>query len=311
MQTDLQILDNESGFINNIDACVKILQMERKNGKIRGGRIRNSLIELEMPENLVIVGDLHGDLKSLLLILRKIKYENFLSNANNKLIFLGDYVDKGPNSIKILHNIFYLKCRYPDSVVLMRGNHEAPIEFPFSDHDLPLESIELFGKEKGEIIYKKFLSLFQLFTVITIVKHKLLMVHGGLPTIVNKDTCKLISDNGGNDKQKAILEELLWNDPRLIQNGTNWEVSRRLYGKHFGAEITRSWLEMTGTKVVVRSHEPCNGFRVDHDGMILTLFSSKAFYQKFEAAYLKLSCKEFLSINNAFDLTRHVKLLYV
>ena len=309
MQSDLQVSDIDYDFINDIDACIKILQMERKSGKIRGGRIRNALIELEIPENLVIVGDLHGDLKSLLLILREIKYENFLANANNKLIFLGDYVDKGTNSIEILQNILYLKCRYPDSVVLMRGNHEAPIEFPFHDHDLPSNSSEQFGKEKGEMIYKKILSLFQLFTVVTIVKNNLILVHGGLPTMINKDIRKLILDKGGNGKQKSVLEELLWNDPRLIQNGTNWEVSRRLYGKHFGPEITRNWLEMTGTKAVVRSHEPCRGFRVDHEGMIMTLFSCKASYQKFEAAYLHLSCQEFLSISNAYDLTPYVKLL--
>src|SRR5437899_6988325 len=202
LQSDLQVSDIDYDFINNIDACVKILQMERKSGKIRGGIIRNALIELEIPENLVIVGDLHGDLKSLLLILREIKYENFLANANNKLIFLGDYGDKGTSSIEILHNVVYLKYRYPDSVILMRGNHEAPIEFPFPDHDLPLHSNEHFGKEKGEMVYKKLLSLFQLFTVVTIVKNNLLLVHGGLPTMVNKDMRKLISDKGGNIKQK-------------------------------------------------------------------------------------------------------------
>jgi len=309
LQSDLQVSGIDCDFINDIDVCIKILQMERKSGKIRGGKVRNALIELEIPENLVIVGDLHGDLKSLLLILREIKYENFLANAKNKLIFLGDYTDKGNHSIEVLHNIIKLKCRYPDSVVLMRGNHEAPVEFPFADHDLPLDSCEHFGKEKGEMIYKKLLLLFKLFTVAIIVKNNLLLVHGGLSTMASKDIRKLIVDKGGNGKQKSILEQLLWNDPRLIQNGTNWEVSRRLYGKHFGPEITRSWLEMTRTKVVVRSHEPCRGFRVDHEGLILTLFSCKASYQKFEAAYLHLSCQEFRSISNAYDLTPHVKLL--
>jgi len=309
LQSDFQVSDIDYDFINKVDACIRILHMERKRGKIRGGRIRNALIELEIPENLVIVGDLHGDFKSLLLILHAIKYENFLSNANNKLIFLGDYADKGIHSLEVLNNIIQLKCRYPDSVVLMRGNHEAPIEFPFPDHDLPLDSSEHFGKEKGEMVYKKLLSLFQLFIVVTIVKNNLILVHGGLPTMVNKDIRKLILDKDASGKQKSVLEELLWNDPRLIQNGANWEVSRRSYGKHFGPEITRSWLKMTRTKAVVRSHEPCRGFRADHEGLILTLFSCKASYQKFEAAYLHLSCQEFSSISNANDLIPYVKQL--
>jgi len=310
LKSDLHILARtDDDFVNNMDRCIKILQKERKSGRILGGKIRNGFIEFGIPENLVIVGDLHGDVKSLLLILHEIKYEEFLANENNKLIFLGDYVDRGANSIEILYYIFYLKCKYPGSVVLMRGNHEAPIEFPFPSHDLPLKSIEHFGKEKGEIIYKKFLSLFQLLTLMTIVRNKLLIVHGGLPTITNKDIHKLILDEGQNSKQKSVLEELLWNDPRPIQNAKNWEVSRRVYGKHFGVEITRRWLEMTGTKAVVRSHEPCQGFKINHENMILTLFSCKESYQKFEASYLHVSGQHLFSIGNASDLIPYVKVL--
>jgi len=66
---------------------------------------------------------------------------------------------------------------------------------------------------------------------------------------------------------------------------------------------------MTGTKAVVRSHEPCQGFKINHENMILTLFSCKESYQKFEASYLHVSGQHLFSIGNASDLIPYVKVL--
>src|SRR5690242_10988589 len=103
-------------FIEAIDSVVNILQKERRVTRhIVGGRINSGLIELDMPKNLVIVADLHGDLRSIQRILKEIDYENFLANHNNKLIFLGDYVDRGNHSIGVLYTVCYLKWKYPNS----------------------------------------------------------------------------------------------------------------------------------------------------------------------------------------------------
>ncbi len=85
------------------------------------------MVELErIPEKLILIGDIHGDLQSLLWALKDINFDRLLRNPNNKLIFLGDYVDRGSNSIGVLYVMCFLKQKFPDSVVLMRGNHEAP-----------------------------------------------------------------------------------------------------------------------------------------------------------------------------------------
>src|SRR5689334_4960451 len=122
MNNNLQrfAISNVYEFIELVDSVIKILLKERNEGHIIGGKINSGLIELDLPQNLVIIGDLHGDLLTLQCILQEIDYEHFLSNYNNKLIFLGDYVDRGSDSIGILYTICYLKQKYPNSIVLMR-----------------------------------------------------------------------------------------------------------------------------------------------------------------------------------------------
>ena len=45
------------------------------------------------------------------------------------LIFLGDYGDRGDKSAEIYYIILKLKLAFPEQVVLLRGNHEAPTRF--------------------------------------------------------------------------------------------------------------------------------------------------------------------------------------
>ena len=121
------------------------MQENRRRRSIAGGQINGGLVEVHDLENLVVISDLHGDSKSLYRVLCNINYEQFLSRELNKLVFLGDYIDRGSDSLGIMYSVCYLKNTYPDSVILMRGNHEAPAEFPFSPHNFPYDIEDRFG----------------------------------------------------------------------------------------------------------------------------------------------------------------------
>ncbi|MFL6496241.1 MAG: metallophosphoesterase family protein [Nitrososphaera sp.] len=274
-------------------------------------RIGAELVKIYDLENLVVVSDLHGDSDSLFQILSEINYEHFLSKTLNKIVFLGDYIDRGGDSLSIIYAICHLKTTYPDSVILMRGNHEAPAEFPFSPHDYPNRLRDRFG-ERWREIYRETLSLFRMLTIVTIVRQKLLLVHAGLPTQKTQDA-KLAesytSDTESQLKSKSMLEELLWNDPRDLPEDKPYERSRRGLGRYFGRSVTNEWLQKTGTKVIIRGHEPCRGFKLDHDNKIMTLFSCRDIYPDSAAAYLSLDQGMIDAVEDAMDLSVHVKFL--
>jgi protein phosphatase len=147
-----------------------------------------------------------------------------------------------------------------------------------------------------------------------LIPKQLLIVHGGLPTaevcIPNSSEDRLGSSKGGSAAKNLLIssmEEILWNDPiDHISKGLDWEYSRRGYGKHFGITVTRKWLNATGSKLVIRGHEPCQGFKVNHQGTILTLFSCNESYPGFQAAYLKITREQLQNVNDVGEFVPYI-----
>ena len=78
----------------------------------------NNIIQVRSPCN--VVGDLHGQFHDLLELFR-INGEPPEANY----IFLGDYVDRGYNSVEVIQLLLCLKVKFPRRIVLVRGNHET------------------------------------------------------------------------------------------------------------------------------------------------------------------------------------------
>jgi serine/threonine protein phosphatase 1 len=65
------------------------------------------------------IGDIHGSYHKLRGLLDRLPY----TPGRDRLVFLGDYLDRGPDSARVLDLLCELKGREPDTIALL-GNHE-------------------------------------------------------------------------------------------------------------------------------------------------------------------------------------------
>jgi len=257
-------------FVEVVDKAVEVLSSE--NGKVGSFNVVGRLVELEPVGEALVMGDLHGDLESLIDILKESSFIQKMSqNKQAFLIFLGDYGDRGAYSTEVYYTVLKLKLLFPQQVVLMRGNHEGPEDLVASPHDLPYQFQIRFG-ENWNATYTKVRELFKHLYNVVLVKERCLMIHGGFPSQAN--TLEDLAYAHIKHPEQSFLEEMLWSDPNEMIKDVC--ASPRGAGKLFGEKVTKEALERFAVKILIRGHEPCEeGYKINHKGKVLTLFSRK------------------------------------
>uniref|UniRef100_A0A1I7UP68 Serine/threonine-protein phosphatase n=1 Tax=Caenorhabditis tropicalis TaxID=1561998 RepID=A0A1I7UP68_9PELO len=197
-------------------------------------------------------------------------------------IFLGDYVDRGPSSLRCLELLAYLRILFgPEKIRLLRGNHETqPIN---ASHGFKKECIRLYGVEDGTSIFVKWNVAFSFFSVIGRIKNFGVICHGSIGP--DTDLSKV------NDYKKPIhtippghmFESFLWADPKPgLDIGPEEEMCDACRNSLRGAshfvkeEYYTRWCEDNGIPVIYRAHMHCPfGIRINTtDGSVMTIFSS-------------------------------------
>ncbi len=115
------------------------------------------------------VGDIHGQFYDLL---RLFDYGGEPPLAN--YLFLGDYVDRGKNSLETICLLFAYKVKYRENFFLLRGNHESENinrMYGFYDECRRRYSVR---------VWKLFSECFNCLPVAAIIDDKILCMHGGL-----------------------------------------------------------------------------------------------------------------------------------
>ena len=249
-------------------SCDELEKLLEEGKKLFGNKVE----ELDPSTTVIFHGDLHGDIATVYSLWEKIGLEEVLNHY--KLVFLGDYVDRGPKQIEALLLVLALKARRPEEVIVLRGNHEPLRDVGVSPHDFPDILYSRCGP-KGMKVYEKALDLFDSMPLIAKVGN-VVGLHGGPPTrSVLKGRLEL-------DEEDVV--DILWSDPDELVGDKlcEWgdpphkcfrENYLRGVGKVWGAGLTRTFLEMMDSEVLVRGHTSVDGFALCHKSKVLTLFT--------------------------------------
>jgi protein phosphatase len=205
----------------------------------------SSLVRVEA-ERAVFVGDTHGDLESTEYV-----FSNF-DPRQYMIVFLGDYVDRGPQQLGNIVFLFERKLEFPGSVILLRGNHET-LEIN-RVYGFLNELLKLYGDD-GVAVWRRFNEIFSLMPYGCLVNGKILAVHGGLANGLS--TVRQIErlPKGETDPTDPIAFQLLWNDPSQEVKG--FAPNRRGAGTlYFGRDVVESFEKRNKISLIIRSHEP-------------------------------------------------------
>ncbi|MDO9517749.1 MAG: metallophosphoesterase, partial [Methanosarcinaceae archaeon] len=204
---------------------------------------------------ILIVADLHGDLNALYSALR------IRSDLGcDTVIFLGDYIDRGPASLDVLEKVFSLKIAEPEKIILLRGNHELKETNRFE---------KLFEDlEYDEDLYARINRVFDKMPVGAVISNKIFCVHGGIP---------------GPVKLSEITKEdaypYVWNDPSEM-DGINQSI-RGPGMRTFGEDVFDEFLQVNGLERMVRGHSVVEGgFKWWFGERLLSLYSVPGYCEK-------------------------------
>jgi protein phosphatase len=238
--------------------------------------LRAEPILLHLSGDIHIVGDIHGNIDDLLRIFEQSGYP-----PDAVYLFLGDYVDRGSFGVEVMTLLFALKCKFPEHIYLLRGNHETQ----------PISQTYGFSAECQKkfcmILFAEFNFVWTALPIAAVVNASVFCVHGGLSPSLKKleEFAKLQKPA---ETLFGVFNDLLWSDPsRKVEE---FEASSRGTGYCFGQAALDAFLEENGLTIMVRSHEMC------HTGIswcfpnCVTIFSNSDYTgRRNDGAVLRLS----------------------
>lgn len=144
---------------------------------------------LHLTSPLMVCGDLHGSYADLDYFLQQHTPFGSAKFLSTPILFLGDYVDRGPQSIEVVALVFAWKVLNPTSVLLLRGNHEDPLINGDIDHygtgSFLHKCIEVFGSgaDEGVDMWALINRVFERLPIAAIIDNNIFACHGGIPRL--------------------------------------------------------------------------------------------------------------------------------
>ena len=258
----------------------------------------NSLIKIRSP--CKIFGNIYGIYTDLMRYFES--YGNPSDNIQNgdinvmQYIFLGDFCDRGNQSLEIILLLFALKIKYPDFIYLIRGHHE----------DITINEFYGLGEECTEKIkedinnensvFKKINEVFDFLPFGVLVDNNILCIHGGIGCSINSldDINNIprpikVNQNPENHFEMNILDLIYSeyyeddeeenNDLYSINNLR--DINKRGFIVTYGKKRLDEFMDKNKINLIIAAHKFVKeGFCTYCDDKLLNLFSCSNYMDK-------------------------------
>ena len=226
------------------------------------------LIELEAP--LRVCGDIHGQYYDLLRIFEHCGYP-----GEYNFLFLGDYVDRGKQSLETICLLLAYKIKFPNKVHLLRGNHESSVTnriYGFYDECKRRYNVRL---------WRNFTELFNFLPVAALIDDKILCMHGGLsPDLRNLNSISEIT-RPTDIPDSGLLCDLLWSDPD--KETLEFDENDRGVSWVFGEKIVNEFNRKNDLDLIIRAHQVVDdGYEFFANRQLITIFSAPNYCGEFD-----------------------------
>ncbi|MCL0034418.1 metallophosphoesterase [Dehalococcoidia bacterium] len=212
------------------------------------------LIKLESGR-VVFVGDTHGDLEATRTVIAR------YLNPKSQIVFLGDYVDRGPKSAENLNSLLRLKLKHPDNLFLLMGNHEGQGAIAFHPAD--------FWEGLDCKLHTQYATVLSRMPLVASTPNGIIALHGALPNVETLEDLEKI-DFGGRQWQQITWGD--WQEKDGGNLGNDPFTGRPQFGQGWFDEM----MKRLGKNVLIRSHQP-NARQVMYGRRCLTIFTSSAY----------------------------------
>jgi len=216
-------------------------------------KTESRLIHLPSEGKVVFVGDTHGDLDASQQVIQRYLKRPY------RIVFLGDYVDRGSYSKENIQYLLELKLNYPEDLFLLTGNHEGFMTKEFNPANF-WDSISFREKEEYGLLFSRFP-----FAITT--QNGILALHGVPPDLKTLEEISRVALGDEN------WDRMVWGD--FVENETDYLGD--LWGRpQFGRQYFNRLMERYEKRVLVRSHQPHAPLMM-FDNRCMTIFTSHVY----------------------------------
>ena len=164
--------------MSDVDQWIALLKtakcLEERDLRLLCHKVKEILIEESNVQHVkapvIVCGDIHGQFYDLLELF-KVGGEI----PSSRYIFIGDFVDRGYNSVETIQLLFCYKIKHPKEITLLRGNHESrQITQAYGFYD------EVMKKYGNSAPWKYCNDAFDFLPLGALIENRILCIHGGL-----------------------------------------------------------------------------------------------------------------------------------